>query len=100
MRLINEDEYTPTVVYEPGAHTFTKEQIGIRYLFVSTRMQLNPSNVKDLVEVHQLQDAIKVKQQNAGKFEIPKWASNPENGPQCPTGSCRDADRLQTDVWY
>ena len=32
MQVVNEDHCTVTVVYNPGPHTFTKEQVGTRYL--------------------------------------------------------------------
>ena len=39
----------------------------------AVRTLVDPVAPKDVVEVHALQDAIKVSQQSAGKFEIPNW---------------------------
>jgi len=74
MQVINQDHYTITVVYEPGNYTFTKEEIGTRYLVTPIRTLANPNDPNDIKEVHRLQDAIKVEQKNGpGKFEIPQW---------------------------
>ncbi|NTG23270.1 DUF1254 domain-containing protein [Agrobacterium rhizogenes] len=70
---INEDHYVPAVSYE-GASTFTKEQVGTRYLAIAIRTFVDPSNPKDVDQVHALQDAIKIDQSGGpGKFEAPKW---------------------------
>src|SRR5262245_18428405 len=37
MQVIDENHYTPTVVYGAGKHTFTREQIGTRYVMAATR---------------------------------------------------------------
>ncbi|CAN7513749.1 DUF1254 domain-containing protein [Rhizobium rhizogenes] len=70
---INEDHYVPAVSYE-GASTFTKEQVGTRYLAIAIRTFVDPSDPKDVDQVHALQDAIKIDQSGGpGKFEAPKW---------------------------
>jgi hypothetical protein len=73
LQLIDEDEYTPAVFYGAGSHTFTREQIGTRYVLMAVRMLVDPGNPKDLDEVHALQDAIQVTQKSAGRFETPEW---------------------------
>ena len=74
MQVINQDHYTITVVYKPGSYTFTREEIGTRYLITPIRTLANPNDQSDIKEVHRLQDAIKVEQKNGpGKFEIPQW---------------------------
>jgi len=73
MMVIDEDQYVPFVFYGAGAHTFTKEQVGTRYVLVGIRTFADPSNPKDLEQVHSLQDAIKVSQANSGSFETPNW---------------------------
>jgi hypothetical protein len=70
---INEDHYVPAVFYGAGSHTFTKEKVGTRYMVVAIRTLVNPADSKDVVQVHALQDAIKVSQKGTGKFEIPNW---------------------------
>ena len=73
MQVINEDEYTPMVVYGKGSYTLTKEKVGTRYVLAAVRTLADPNNPTDLDEIHKLQDAIKVSQKSPGTFEIPKW---------------------------
>jgi hypothetical protein len=73
MQVIDEDQYTFTVVYGAGKHTFAREKIGTRYVLTAVRTLIDPTNPKDLEEVHKLQDAIKVEQKSPGKFEVPNW---------------------------
>lgn len=56
-----------------GIFTFTKEQIGTRYVFILFRTFANPNDPNDLKSAHHLQDKIKVKQSATGTFEIPEW---------------------------
>ena len=73
MQVINEDHYTPAVIYKSGAHTLTLGSVGTRYVVVAIRTLVDPNDPKDVEQVHALQDAIKVKQAAPGKFEIPTW---------------------------
>jgi hypothetical protein len=73
MQVINEDQYTPMVVYRPGAVTLTRDKIGTRYVLAAVRTLVDPSDPKDVQQVRALQDAIKISQKNAGKFEVPNW---------------------------
>jgi hypothetical protein len=73
VQVIDEDQYAPDVFYAPGAHTFTKEKVGTRYVCLAIRTFVNPNDAADVKAVHALQDAIKVEQKAAGKFEIPDW---------------------------
>jgi hypothetical protein len=73
MQVINEDQYTPMVVYEAGDVTLTREKIGTRYVLTAIRTLVDPNDAKDVQQVHALQDAIKVDQKDAGKFEVPNW---------------------------
>lgn len=73
MQVIDEDHYTPLVVYEPGAHTFSKEQIGTRYVAFAVRTFVDPGNAADLKAVHALQDALQLQQPRAGVWSIPNW---------------------------
>src|SRR5271156_6440305 len=38
MQVIDEDEYTPEVVYGAGVHTLTKDEIGARYILAAVRI--------------------------------------------------------------
>jgi hypothetical protein len=74
MQVIDEDEYTPEVVYGAGARTLSKETIGTRYVVVAIRALIDPDDPKDIEAVHALQDAIKVDQPGGpGQFETPNW---------------------------
>lgn len=73
IQVIDEDHYTPTVIYESGAHEFSKEQIGTRYVLFLARTFVDPNDPADLQHVHALQDQLKVTQAKTGKFEVPHW---------------------------
>ncbi|MET0988545.1 MAG: DUF1214 domain-containing protein [Steroidobacteraceae bacterium] len=73
MQVFDEDEYSLMVVYGQSKHTLTREKIGTRYALAAIRILINPSDPKDVKEVHALQDAITVEQKDAGRFEPPNW---------------------------
>jgi len=73
MQVFDEEQYTHAVYYGAGSHTFTRDQIGTRYVLLAVRMLVDPGNLQDVKEVHALQDAIKSEQQNPGRFEVPNW---------------------------
>jgi hypothetical protein len=73
MQVIDEDEFVIDVVYGAGHHTYGKAQTGTRYIVVAIRILTNPNDPADLRDVHALQDAVKVKQDGVGRFEVPNW---------------------------
>jgi hypothetical protein len=73
MQVITEDHYVPAVFYGQGEHTLTRDDMGTRYVTVAIRTLVNPNDEADLDEVHALQDAIAVLQDDTGSFEIPDW---------------------------
>jgi len=73
LQVVNEDHYTQEVLYTPGAHTFTRDKIGTRYLLLGVRIFVNPSDPADVKAVNALQDAIQVEQKTKGTFEVPQW---------------------------
>lgn len=73
MQVIDEDHYTPTVIYAPGAHRFTQEEIGTRYVLMLVRTFVDPNDPADLDKVHALQDAMTVEQGPGAVLEIPDW---------------------------
>jgi hypothetical protein len=73
LQVIDEDEYSPPAIYDPGPHTLTKADIGTRYILVGVRTLIDPSDPKDVAQVHALQDALKVDQKSPGVFEVPSW---------------------------
>ncbi len=70
MQVIDQDHYTPMVVYQAGPHVFTREQIGTRYVLFLVRTFADPN---DLAAVHALQDALRIEQAATGRFEVPAW---------------------------
>lgn len=73
LQVINEDHYVPEVSYTSGSHTYTREQIGTRYVMLAIRTLVDPNDPADLSQVHALQDAITAEQSNRGSFEVPDW---------------------------
>jgi hypothetical protein len=73
LQIFDEDEYVPEVVYGAGSHTYSRKEIGTRYMCTAVRTLANPDDPEDLKQVHALQDAIKAEQKGTGKFEIPNW---------------------------
>ncbi|MFM0161222.1 DUF1254 domain-containing protein [Paraburkholderia fungorum] len=73
MVAINEDQYVGTVVYDAGDHTFSREQIGTRYVLIGVRTLIDPTDADQVRRVHALQDAIEVEQKEAGHFDVPQW---------------------------
>lgn len=62
----------PTI-HEGRTFTFTKENVGSRYLIVIIRTFADPDDAKDQEIAHALQDKITVEQADAGKLEMPDW---------------------------
>jgi hypothetical protein len=74
MQVINENHYVVgNVEYRPGTYTLDRKKVGTRYVLIGLRTLVDPGDPKDVAQVHALQDAIKVSQQNPGKWEIPNW---------------------------
>jgi hypothetical protein len=74
MQVYDEDQYTSPAIYEPGSQTFTRDQIGTRYVMMAVRILVDPNDPKDLAQAHALQDAVEVEQPGGpGKFEVPNW---------------------------
>ncbi len=73
MQVITEDHYVPAVFYGQGEHTLTRDDIGTRYVMVAIRILVDPNDDADLEQVHALQDAVAVQQDDIGSFDIPKW---------------------------
>jgi hypothetical protein len=73
MQLIDEDQYTPQVIYKAGSYTLSKDKIGTRYVVAAVRTLADPNSPDDLKQAHALQDAIKVEQAGPGAWEAPKW---------------------------
>jgi para-nitrobenzyl esterase len=73
MQVVSQDHFTTEVVYAPGRHTYTKDKVGTRYVFIIVRTLADPENPADVKAANALQDAITVEQAGTGKFEVPNW---------------------------
>ncbi len=73
LQVINEDMYSPPAIYAPIKRTYTRKEVGTRYMLVGVRTLVDPVDPADMKQVHALQDALKVEQKGRGKFEMPKW---------------------------
>jgi hypothetical protein len=73
MQVITEDHYVPAVFYGQDEHILTRDEVGTRYVTVAIRTLVDPNDDADLDAVHALQDAIAVRQNATGSFDIPGW---------------------------
>jgi hypothetical protein len=73
MQVINQDEYTKYVEYDTKSYTFTKENVGSRYVCVIVRILVKGDDEKDNQIVTEIQNKITVSQTSIGTFEIPNW---------------------------
>lgn len=72
-QVIDEDHYTHDISYAPGSKTYSKDEIGTRYMIVIIRTLVDPQDKKDVDDVHALQDKITVRQAAQGRLEVPAW---------------------------
>jgi len=74
MMVVNEDPYiVGDVVYSAGSYTYDRDKVGTRYVLIGLRTLIDPSDPKDIQQAQALQDAIRLSQRSAGKFEAPNW---------------------------
>jgi hypothetical protein len=74
LMVVDQDHYVRGVFYGTGRHTFTREQIGTRYVFAAARTLVDPNNPGDMNAAHALQNAITVDQPGGpGRLEVPNW---------------------------
>lgn len=73
MMAMNEDHYIYEVNYTPGSYSFTRPEVGTRYLFIGLRTLVDPADPNDMKQAQALQDAVKASQKGPGKFEVPNW---------------------------
>jgi hypothetical protein len=57
MQVLSQDQYTTTVVYAPGSHTFDRNGVGTRYVAILIRTLVNSEDAKDIEDANRLQDA-------------------------------------------
>jgi hypothetical protein len=52
MQVIDEDHYTPEVIYGTGSYTLTREKIGTRYVLLGVRILVDPTDPEDMKQVY------------------------------------------------
>jgi len=73
MTEINEDHYIYAVDYGAGHYTFSKSEIGTRYVLIAIRTFVDAADPDDVKIARALLSTIKVQQRSPGRFEIPNW---------------------------
>lgn len=73
VQVVDQDQFTPRVIYKAGTYTFTRKEMGTRYMALLMRVLVDPADPEDLKKVHAVQDGVRVSQDGAGKFEVPNY---------------------------
>jgi para-nitrobenzyl esterase len=73
MQVVNQDHFTPEVVYAPGRYRYDQAKVGTRYVQMIVRTLADPQDPADLQAAHVLQDALRAEQASVGRFEAPAW---------------------------
>ncbi|MDM0037328.1 DUF1254 domain-containing protein [Variovorax sp. J22P271] len=69
--LIDNDHYSPGVIYKPGTHTLPRDT---KFLALLLRIQLlRPDDPRDVAEVNRLQDQFVIRAGSADPFPEPTW---------------------------
>ena len=59
--------YSPPAIYAPVKRTYTRKDVGTRYMLVGVRTLVDPNDPADLKQARALQDALKVEQKSSGQ---------------------------------
>lgn len=70
IQVVNQDHFTPMVLYNPGDYTLTREKIGTRYVAAIVRTFVDANDPADISQANAIQDKTTA---STGKFEIPDW---------------------------
>ncbi|MCY1293911.1 hypothetical protein D9M70_431850 [compost metagenome] len=74
LAVLDEDSHVLGVRYGAGSHTFTRQNVGTRYVMLGVRTLIDPGKTEDAKQAWALQDAIRVSQPDGpGRFDVPKW---------------------------
>jgi hypothetical protein len=73
MLVINQDHSMLPVVHGSGRFSYTRAQIGTRYVMVLFRTFADPGDPADVKAANALQDRIRAEQAATGKLELPDW---------------------------
>jgi hypothetical protein len=70
---IDQDHYAPAVLYAPLRRTFTRQEIGTRYMALLMRTFVDPNDPADIAAAHRVQDGMRLEQAGRGSWEAPRW---------------------------
>ncbi|WP_167854692.1 DUF1254 domain-containing protein [Mangrovimicrobium sediminis] len=73
LQVIDQDHYTPAVVYTPGSHCFSLADVGTRYALLLVRTFVDPGSEADFALAHALQAQVLLQQPRGADFVIPAW---------------------------
>ncbi len=73
LQAIDQDHYVVHVAYDAGNYTFTKEQVGTRYMAALVRIEVDAHDLADIAKVNALQDQLAVSQPGTGTFTFGDW---------------------------
>lgn len=79
LQVIDEDQYSFGVFYDPGRHEFSREAVGTRYVVAAVRTLVDPNDPADVAAANALQDKVKLDLTAEGRFEIPAWDEQSQN---------------------
>jgi hypothetical protein len=71
--MIVSQDHSISAIYSPEEVTLTKESVGTRYVCLVIRTFADPSNKADEEAAYKLQDQVRIKQSDKGRFKIPDW---------------------------
>ena len=75
MHVVNQDEYTKAVIYDPGEYKLTRDKMGTRYVQVRFRTFVDPTDRGDIKKFQKLQNKIKVSQSSFWNAKAPELGS-------------------------
>jgi hypothetical protein len=73
VQIVNQDHHAVEAHYAPAKRTFTRKGVGTRYFAALVRTFVDPNNPDDVKAANAAQDAMRIEQAGAGKFEVPEW---------------------------
>lgn len=79
LQVIDEDQYTYGVFYEPGRYELTRQGVGTRYVVTAVRTLVDPNDPADVAAAHAVQDKLGLELTAKGSFEIPDWDHDSQN---------------------
>jgi hypothetical protein len=72
LHVINQDHYS-FVISKPGAHKFTKNNVGSRYAYLIVRTFIDADDPNDIKAANAAQDALTISGGGNGQLDVPNW---------------------------